>query len=212
MTEWLRPALLNGHQQRRMNSVELVVIRHGQSITNKAGLLTGQLDPEITDEGIGQNEALLSQLTSWYGVVYSSPLRRAYTVAESVSRYFDIPLVMRNELLERNIGLLAGRTWDELNELAGCDMRAIDRTDKYDYRCYGGESADQVKARLLPFLSELGRVSYERVIISCHGANIRMLYHLSGLALPGIGNGSIHTFLLQTSVTPKSTMPDLMAI
>ena len=75
-----------------------------------------------------------------------------------------------------------------------------------------GIPADQVKARLLHFLSELGRVSYDRVIISCHGANIRMLYHLSGLALPRIGNGSIHKFLLQRSVTPESTMPDLMAI
>lgn len=92
----------------------LILLRHGESTANAAGLFTGALDVDLTSEGRAQSLRaghLLRDRGPTVDVVLCSPLTRARKTARIVVAVLGSPpeLVFDWRLTERSYGALTGR-------------------------------------------------------------------------------------------------------
>lgn len=161
--------------------MKLLFIRHGQTDGNKNGILYGHLDLPMNELGWVQIEKVAQELKGRPIVaIYSSPLLRAKETAGIVNVHFDLPILYDKALEERDFGTLAGHKIVDLPTLYGEDFWEKDKRQEYDYRPFGGESAQQVKKRVLDFIEKLKPHYQENdeVIIITHGGVIRLLNHL----------------------------------
>ncbi|MCF8480641.1 MAG: histidine phosphatase family protein [Rhodospirillum sp.] len=89
-------------------------LRHGESTTNRAGIIAGWRDPELTE--LGREQALQAMAVLAHHPVtsiFSSPLRRAWDTAAPTSRVLGLPVEAVEGLKERNWGDLEGRPLSE---------------------------------------------------------------------------------------------------
>ena len=181
--------------------MRLIVIRHGKTEGNKKGKLQGQrLDEPLSEEGLNEVRKIIPKLTDYaVGALYASPLRRAYETAEIVAKKLDLPIIIRNELLERDFGTLSGLTWDEIAKLGYTNLREADEGLIYDYQPFGGESAQQVRGRILQFLSKIKsmHLSQEAIVCITHGGIIRLLYDMLDFKQPKHTANALHIFELK---------------
>lgn len=170
-------------------------VRHGQTDWNREKKLIGWGNPSLNEEGLRQAQEILKELPEGVDVLYSSPQNRAMETAKIISEFLNIPIVAKSGLMERNFGDLAGKNWDDIEQQYGSGLRGLDRQQKYDYRPYGGESAEQVKERLLKFIEEAKAQNPAKPLVVCHGGIIRMLHYLyTNQEMPNIKNASVHVF------------------
>lgn len=81
------------------------------------------------------------------------------------------------------MGSLAGKSWEEME--SGLDLKKKHRSAKFDYRSYGGESAKEVRKRVLAFLKKInGKHQDFEVLIITHGGIIRFFYLLDHGEIP----------------------------
>ena len=91
----------------------LVVVRHGRTAANAAGLLLGRLDVDLDALGRRQAVALAAAVTASSGpirTVVSSPLRRAVETAEA----FGLPVEVDERFIEVDYGDWDGRPLSEV--------------------------------------------------------------------------------------------------
>jgi broad specificity phosphatase PhoE len=129
----------------------LILLRHGQSVANVAGLLSGRAEAPLTDEGRSQVAALSTVLTGVDRLI-SSPLGRARETAAALG--LGLPV----EVDER---------WTEIDygELEGEPLAAIPpetwrrwRSDP-SFRPDGGETLVELGTRVRHACTELFAVS-----------------------------------------------------
>jgi broad specificity phosphatase PhoE len=155
--------------------VELTLVRHGQSIANRDGIMQGQSDAPLSE--LGRRQA--SQLGEWFAAramewdaVYCSPLSRARDTARIITDRLGRAAPLENpDLLEVHAGEMQGKTGPVLRvEHASFYARGLDGLG--DYSEFGGESYEAVQTRARRFLAMLtdrhGRAS-ERVLAVSHG-------------------------------------------
>ncbi|MGY4858514.1 2,3-bisphosphoglycerate-dependent phosphoglycerate mutase [Cryobacterium sp. AP23] len=112
----------------RPSGGSLVLLRHGQSTANAAGLFTGILDPGLSDSGADEARAAAGLLKSHDLVpdaVLVSLLQRAGQTAAVVAAALDLPAGTISadwRLNERNYGALTGRYKDDVRAEAGEDQ------------------------------------------------------------------------------------------
>jgi broad specificity phosphatase PhoE len=103
---WARSRLRNG-------GLVLGLVRHGRTDANATGHWQGQTDTGLNDEG--RRQAL--DLAGWYGefgIVYTSPLGRAYQTARALADGSD--LATHPGLVELGMGKWEGHTRDQIVE------------------------------------------------------------------------------------------------
>ena len=97
--------------------MKLVFVRHAESLGNAQGRWQGRQDSELTDLGRGQAARLRERFDS-EGFepthVYASPLSRTYETAGIVSTGWERAIVPWDDLMEIDVGVFSGRTWDEI--------------------------------------------------------------------------------------------------
>jgi len=112
----------------RPSGGSLVLLRHGQSTANAAGLFTGILDPGLSPSGADEAETAAGLLQAHDLVpdaVFVSPLQRAAQTAAIVADALHLPAAMVTidwRLNERNYGALTGRHKDDVRAEAGEDQ------------------------------------------------------------------------------------------
>jgi 2,3-bisphosphoglycerate-dependent phosphoglycerate mutase len=109
----------------RPGGASLVLLRHGQSTANAAGLFTGILDPGLSPSGAAEARAA-AQLLTTNGLVPDavlvSPLGRAEQTAAIVAAELNLPAGTVStdwRLNERNYGALTGRHKDDVRAEVG---------------------------------------------------------------------------------------------
>jgi probable phosphoglycerate mutase len=147
-----------------LRRLELWLVRHGESLANTGGRLSGWSDVPLSERGEDQARALGPLLEDReFDGVWSSDLARALTTARLA---FGEPTI-DERLREMNFGELEGRRWDEIDE------RYRDAImDFVDYDAPGGESLVDLRARVLGFVQSLPA---GRHLVFSHGGTIRML-------------------------------------
>ena len=99
--------------------MRLVFVRHGETYANAEERLQGRDDTELSPVGRAQVEKL-SRRFEEEGFnpthAYSSPLRRAAHTAEILTRRWPVAAEPWRDLMEYDIGVASGMTWEEIVE------------------------------------------------------------------------------------------------
>jgi probable phosphoglycerate mutase len=170
----------------------LLLVRHGQSEWNAAGLMQGQTpDIPLTDLGHHQAATAARELAILRpGALISSDLLRAVQTAEHCARATGLRFATSPALREQGYGVLEGRPSREL-------WNIVDWTDPH-WSAEGGESLAQLYGRVEAYLKQLAAEPPADVVtLVTHGDTIRALQAVAaGLgpeAMPAVTphNGSV---------------------
>ena len=155
--------------------MKLLVIRHGESEADLLDVHEGRADFPLTERGHRQAEAMANYVAENFNVskIYASTLTRAKQTAQHLSDKISIPIILDENLMEFNNGLLAGLP------------RAVVR-EKYpevpdlpiDKSVYGQESQVEFRQRAENALSKILSETEqdETIAIVSHGGMINQLY------------------------------------
>lgn len=158
--------------------VELWLVRHGETNENAAGILSGQIEAQLSELGIAQAKALKDKLAHiHFDGVYASSLQRAMNTAKYAG--FDPEPV--DAIREFCFGDYDGQVIKELDQDW---VRAL-----YTFREFetpNGENIADVSARVTAFIRTL---KPGRHILFCHGGVIRTVGQHLGVDR-FIGNGT----------------------
>jgi probable phosphoglycerate mutase len=145
---------------------EILLVRHGETEWSRAGKHTGRTDVPLTEAGRRQAQMVGAALGSRrLAAAWTSPLSRALETCR-LAGFGDVA-VPKDELMEWDYGEYEGRTTLEI------------RGDRPGWTLWregvpGGETIDQVGARVDRVLAELGSVRGD-VVLFAHGHVLRVL-------------------------------------
>src|SRR5918912_830511 len=150
--------------------VRLVLVRHGETAANVAGVWQGQSDSPLTERGLAQARRLAAALADTpVAAVYSSDLGRALDTARLVAAGHDLQAIPDARLREIHTGVWTGRSGAELRR----DQPELLRTWRerpWSMALPGGEDLAAVQARALAFCAEvLPRHLGQDVVLIAHG-------------------------------------------
>jgi broad specificity phosphatase PhoE len=146
----------------------LLLVRHGQSEWNAAGLMQGQTPHvPLTELGHAQAAAAAGELATLHpGVLLSSDLVRAVQTAEHCARATGLTIETTPALREQGYGELEGRPSRELWDV-------VDWTDAH-WSAPGGESLAELHARVEAFVKHLcAEPPADVIALVTHGDTIR---------------------------------------
>lgn len=97
--------------------MRLILVRHGETDTNKARLPLGRADVELNEHGRWQAQRLaLSLKHELIAAVYSSPLKRSLATAEPIASSHGLEVQVDEGLIEMDIGETEGLTFQQVRE------------------------------------------------------------------------------------------------
>lgn len=166
--------------------MEILVVRHGQSVADLEDRYEGRADFELTELGCKQARCVAEWIKDHYeiDVILSSPLKRAAKTAEFISEATGVNINFDEELMEWNNGLLAGLLKSEANEKYPLPKGGRKPHDELAQ----SESYINFRARAETFWSKFihkykKEENISRICIVSHGGMINMLFR-SFMMLP----------------------------
>lgn len=183
----------------------LLIIRHGQSVSNIRGVFTGNLDLPLTEQGLHQADITAEYITDNYKVdtVYASDLRRAVDTGKSVADKLGLTVQTDRRLREIWAGQWEGRSFNDLTE--HFPSYTLWQTDIGNCIPDGGESVAQLSQRVLEAFTQIAKENDGKtVVIVTHATPIRALQcHCEGKPLrqmkdvPWVTNASVTTVVYE---------------
>jgi len=175
-------------------------VRHGESEANAAGVFAGQTDSPLTPKGREQAKVVARALQPvHFDRIVTSPLSRTKDTAAVIAAGRGIPVEAFDDLKEIDVGIAAGKPFDELRGLPGA-------TGDDGWRQWpGGESLEQVLTRSLRVIDRLVAESPGKTIcIVGHGGVTRIVVSSFMGVLPKL----IRVPATNTNITIVSHDPD----
>jgi broad specificity phosphatase PhoE len=152
------------------------LVRHGDTLQAAEGILSGDLDPPLTDSGRAQAE----RLARVFGplaleAIYCSPKLRARTTAEPTARVAHKTPILADGLREIGYGRWEGMKEADLRVSETALFEAWHR-DPALQSPPGGETAFAIAARAMPVLADIFRAhTAGHVMVVSHKATIRIM-------------------------------------
>ncbi len=177
----------------------LYFVRHGQTEHNANHIIQGQIDSSLTELGIAQAvEAAEKLKNTTFAACYHSPLGRTTTTAQTILQHHDIPVYIKPELMEFNMGILEGKIND--HTIHGEAFENFAKfPDRYTTPIENGETYTTLTKRVQNCCREIAasHAPEANVLIVTHGGPIRSIVN------PLI-NKPLRAFWLDPDVTPAS--------
>jgi broad specificity phosphatase PhoE len=150
----------------------ILLARHGETDWNRTGRFQGHADQPLNEHGREQARDLAEALSGEpIAAVYASDLRRAAETAAIVADRLGVPLTLRRELREVDVGEFSGLTRDEI------DARWPEAQRRHEERGYGwleGESLDEMSSRVRIGLLKIAREHPDELVLAVgHGGTVR---------------------------------------
>ena len=154
----------------------IYLCRHGQTVSNREGRIQGQLESPLTPLGRKQAAAMAARLYALIGDpqawrLCASPLGRARETAEIIGARLGLPVALDDRLMEVHVGGWQGMMHKALSRAHPETMD--DRL--WCFRGPGGETYDELMARVSAWLTEQAPEPGRRVIVVSHGVAGRLL-------------------------------------
>lgn len=167
-----------------MQRTQLIIVRHGQTEWNIAGIRQGHLDSRLTERGMAQAKALAQRLArERFSALYSSDLGRAVQTAMAIADLTGHEIVTDPRLRERHLGIFQGLNGNEILEKYPEERRML-RTLGPDYVIPGGESMKQQVERNVAYLNDLAHKHVgETIVVVTHGGVVSGFFRHT-LAIP----------------------------
>lgn len=156
----------------------IYLCRHGQTVFNREHRLQGQMESDLTPLGRAQAGAmgdLLHDLVRrdadrpWR--IVASPLRRARDTAAIIGAKLGLPVAFDARLMELTVGAWEGRLRADLAR----ERPALFADRTWFFAAPGGETYDQVMARVSSWLADQAAEPERRLIVVSHGVAGRLL-------------------------------------
>ena len=153
----------------------IIMVRHGQSESNVKKTFTGQLDAPLTDVGRQQAQRMAQYLEKYrIEKIYVSSLGRAVETAQPIAARQNCPVEKRDELMEINSGLWQGLTFTNIAEKYP-QTYEVWKSDIGKATPEGGETCEELYARVMAFFKKVLEMPEETVCLVCHATPIRMM-------------------------------------
>ena len=153
--------------------MELYIIRHGKTIWNAEKRLQGRTDIELNQEGKEKAVALGKKLKDIpFDLIYSSPLKRAFTTASLIKGERNIKIITDERLKELCFGEQEGKDFSEWQKKENPFNTFFTSPENY-IPPKNGESLPHIIERTKNFLEtkiEPEYKKYRRIMIVAHGA------------------------------------------
>jgi len=153
---------------------QLVLVRHGETVHNAAGIAQGWNDSALSARGEQQVARLAERIARMKpNALWSSPLSRALATARPIAEATGLEIRTLDELREMNYGGWEGKSFLDVRR----DDEAIYRRwiDDPDEPCPGGESHNALRARV--------RRAFETIEASADGPPLRAVVVSHGTAI-----------------------------
>ena len=153
----------------------ILLLRHGETQWNVERRFQGQKDSPLTARGRRQAAVMASLVADlvrrdggdWRLV--ASPLGRTHDTAAVIAQATGLAIETDPRLMEINCGAWEGLTWTEVS--AGRE----ESSRHWIFDAPGGETHDDVAARIEAFIADLPPEPERRVVVVSHGAAGRVM-------------------------------------
>ena len=150
---------------------KLVLVRHGQTVHNRLGLIQGRTDTELSPEGEAQARKLAVELREEpFDRVYSSPLKRAFRTAEIIVQGRDIAITTDDRLVEIDQGDWTSQNGRELFMTSEQYKKWV--IDPTKTGPPNGETIHEVLKRANSFF---GDIKGDNILLVAHGGVIAVM-------------------------------------
>jgi broad specificity phosphatase PhoE len=176
-----------------MKKTTIYLVRHGESESNKQGIIAGHIDPDLTEEGEEQVRRTRGELRHiHFDEVYSSDLKRAVHTAEILYGRPVEESKRMHVLRERNFGSLEGKP-EHHYHLSNRKRAELPEAEGLAYKPLPDVESDQeLFGRFIPALEKIARNHPgETVLVVAHGGVIRAsIMRLTGYGYKELPAGS----------------------
>ncbi len=181
-------------------SLKIYFLRHGETEFSQTGNYCGDLDAELTPEGLEMAKAFADvyKTISWEAV-YVSPMKRAIATAQPLCDAVGVEMQICPGLKEIAYGEWEGQTLDYVKQNFGEDYQRW-RAEPAWNPPTGGETSVQIASRASSVITEIHeKYRTGNVLVVSHKATIRiMLCSMLGIDL---GRYRDRINVLTTSIT-----------
>ena len=145
----------------------IILVRHGETEWNLQGRYQGQSETDLSAAGHQQAELLARRLADTsIDAIFSSPLRRAMATAEAVAQGRKGEVVAVSDLIEISHGTWEGLTVEAVKRKFP-EQYSLWHRSPVEVRFPGGESLEDLRARVLPAIQQIARLNSAEVALVC---------------------------------------------
>ncbi|ALL13647.1 histidine phosphatase family protein [Caulobacter henricii] len=156
----------------------IYLCRHGQTEWNRERRLQGQTEADLTPLGRLQAAAmadllhdLIARDPSAVWRIVASPLRRARDTAQAIADRLGMTVAFDDRLMELTVGQWEGRLYADVQR----ENPEAFNSPEWFFTAPGGETYEQVMARVSDWLAEQATEPERRLIVVSHGIAGRLL-------------------------------------
>jgi broad specificity phosphatase PhoE len=163
--------------------MELILVRHGETIWNKEGRVQGFSDIDLSDVGVQQARQLALSLKDAPIIsIYSSPLIRAEKTARIINEYHHAPLYIEPGLMEMDQGDFEGLTFQEL---MACEKGFLQKwmSDPASVQMPNGESFIELQERAWKVIEGIVAKSENALVVSHNFTIAAILCKIKNISL-----------------------------
>jgi broad specificity phosphatase PhoE len=163
--------------------MELILIRHGETLWNKEGRVQGFSDIDLSDAGHHQARQLALSLKDHpIHAIYSSPLIRAQKTARIINQYHDAPVYIESGLMEMDQGDFEGLSFQEL---MSCEKSFLQKwiADPASMQIPNGESFMELQARAWKAIESILDKSEDALVVSHNFTIAAILCKIKNISL-----------------------------
>ena len=150
----------------------LYLVRHGKTTWNEKRLWQGNVDTELSEEGLIQARKLALRF-SYVSIeaVYTSPLKRAYKTAEEIAKVHFMKPICVEDLKECDISLWNGLTLEEVLNRYAEEFHRWNVDPEADIK--GIESLGNLQRRIVKAVKEILKNHEGDVVIVSHALALK---------------------------------------
>ena len=143
--------------------------------------IQGHTNTDLDSDGQRESIAISAALNKdSVGLIFSSPLKRAYSTIEPLARRKQKAIICSKNLIERGLGVVEGLEIDNITSAKAYEQKLILlKTTEKNYRPDGGESLYDVSIRVREFLDLLSTIDIKGIVVCVtHGGVLDILYRI----------------------------------
>jgi probable phosphoglycerate mutase len=187
---------------------EVYLVRHGETEWNLTGRRQGQLDSPLSEKGMMEVQRTSKRIESLpVDGVFSSPLGRAISTAQTYAHALDQAVTALDDLRELDHGDMAGMTNEEIERAFPGELARRSR-DKYEWRFPNGESYADADLRAASALRQVAESGSSRPLVVTHEMIARMLLRnlLTLEPKEALTLGLLHSVIYRVHVESKTVI------
>lgn len=159
-----------------MDTKEIYILRHGQTDFNLKRIIQGSgVDSSLNETGLKQaHQFYVKYKNQNFDLVFTSALQRTKQTVQSFID-MDIPWIAMSELNEIGWGIHEGKEGTDAMIAHYNEVTNAWKSGQYDIGIEGGETAQELKDRMLVFIEQLKERPEQKILVCSHGRAMRCL-------------------------------------